>query len=269
MVGFPRWLGYYIGMEFSPLPVMPSYRRSSRKALGRWAAFIVTLCAAINFPGQLRAQTVLLNPIADTTRNFTYGNLSFAISACNFTLMGASTSCSSDSIEMETVSTGRGGTEIEIVSPTGSYAQSAGAPITSLSFKMTISDLTGSRGLSSVTNILSATVNNSADNLLVSSVLSGFNVATSPGSAISNLGTFTTSASFALTPSPVSFNVAIEMDTSGARSGDVLTFNNVKLLFQPAPEPASIAVFLTGLGGLAAVRRRFVSRSGGKASTKP
>jgi hypothetical protein len=197
-----------------------------------------------------------------TSSNFTYGNLSFAIGSCSFTLMGSATSCSSDGTQIETVSSGRGGTEIEILSPTGSYAQAAGLANTILSFNMTVSDLTGSRGLSSITNILSATAGNSLDKSLISVALSGFNVSASPGSAVSNAGTLTTSASFALTKSPVSFNVSIALGTSGAQSGDTLTFNNVKLLFQPAPEPASIAVLLTGLGGLAAVRRRFRRKSG-------
>ena len=42
---------------------------------------------------------------------------------------------------------------------------------------------------------------------------------------------------------------------------DTLTLNNLKILFQPAPEPASIAVFLSALGALATCRRR-LRRSG-------
>jgi hypothetical protein len=219
------------------------------------AIFAVSFCAVIFGAGRTRAQTVLLDPISNTTTNFTYGHLSFSISGCSFVEMGASTPCSSDNTEIEAVSTGRGGTEIEIVSTAGSYAQSAGTANNNLDFKLTVADLTGSKGLSSVSNILSAAVNNSADKSLVSSVLSGFNVAASPGSAISNAGTLNTSTSFALTASPVSFNVAINMDSSTAQKGDSLTFNDAKILFQPAPEPASIALFMTGLGGIAAARQ--------------
>jgi hypothetical protein len=224
-------------------------------AARRCAIVAVSVCAVISGAGQARAQTVLLGTINNTTANFTYGNLSFSISGCSFIQMGASTPCSGDNTEIEAVSKGRGGTEIEIVSTMGSYAQSAGTGNNNLDFKLTVSDLTGSKGLSSISNILSAAVNNSADNSLVSSVLSSFNVAASPGSATSNAGTLTTSTSFALTLNPVSFNVAINMDSSAAHSGDTLTFNNAKLLFLPAPEPASIALFMTGLGGLAAARR--------------
>jgi hypothetical protein len=225
--------------------------------------FAVSFCALICGAGHARAQTVLLGTINNTTANFTYGNLSFSVSGCGFTLMGASTSCSSDNTEIEAVSKGRGGTEIEIVSTVGSYAQSAGMGNTNLDFKLTVSDLTGSKGLSSISNILSAGVNTSADNSLVSSVLGSFNVAASPGSAVSNAGTLTTSTSFALTPNPVSFNVAINIDSSAAHPGDTLTFNDVNLLFLPAPEPASIALFMTGLGGLAAARRWSRKRSTG------
>ena len=46
-----------------------------------------------------------------------------------------------------------------------------------------------------------------------------------------------------------------------ADGGFRLTLTNVALLFQPAPEPASIALFATGLVGLTAVRRRFFHRA--------
>ena len=232
------------------------------RAFKRCKALVVTLCVIAGLPGQLRAQTVLLRTIANTTTDFTYGNLSFGISGCSFIQMGATSSCSNDTTQIQAVFNGQGGTEFEIVSTVGSYSQSAGTANNNLSFKLTVSELPGSKGLSSITNILSASVNNSADNSLISSVLSNFNVATTPGSAVSNVGTLTTSASFALTPGPVSFNVAINMDSSGARPGDTLTFNNARLLFQPVSEPKSIAVLLTGLIGLAAIRGRYIRGPG-------
>lgn len=211
--------------------------------------------------GKAQAQTVRLDPIVNTTSNFTYGNLSFSISNCNFIYMGATTSCSSDNSEIEAVSTGRGGTEIEIVSAAGPQSQTAGEANTSLSFGLTVSDLPGAGGLSSITNKLSAAVNHSADDPLVSSVLSGFNVTASPGTVSSNAGALTTNTSFALTRSPVSFNVALNLDSAGAKKGDTLTLSNVEFVFTPAPEPASVAVLLIGLGGIVAARRRAVRRS--------
>jgi hypothetical protein len=222
-------------------------------ALSRRCAFLLAaLCVAAVVPHPVLAQ-VLINPIAVTSSNFTYGNLSFAITSCSFIFAGGSTSCGSDGSELIGVFSGRGGTEIELLSPSGAYTQSAGQANTSLSFAMTVSDRTGSRGLSSISNILTGSVNNSADNSLLSSVLSSASFAT----ATSNAGSLTSTASFALTKNPVSFNFSINLNTATAKAGDTLTLSNVKLLFQPAPEPASIAVLLTGLGGLAVMRRRF------------
>ena len=148
----------------------------------RYMVFAVAFWGFAACAGSAIAQTVLTDPVAVTSSNFIYGNLSFAITSCNFTYAGGSTSCSSDGTELEGISNGRGGTEIELLSPSGSYAQTAGQANTTLSFGLTVTDLTGSRGLSSISNILSASVNNSADNALVSSVLSGFNVSASPSS---------------------------------------------------------------------------------------
>jgi hypothetical protein len=246
-----------------PIPPRQAARAElSASALAKCLIVLVALYCAGAASRPVSAQTVLINPITVTSSNFIYGNLSFAITGCNFIFAGGSTSCGSDGSELIGVFSGRGGTEIELLPTAGSYLQSAGTANTSLSFNMTVSDLSKSRGISSVSNILAASVNNAADNALVYSKLSGFNVTSS--TATSFVGSLTSTASFALTQNPVSFNVTIHLDTLSARLGDTLTLANVKLLFQPAPEPASIAVLLTGLGGLAMIRRRMAGRARGK-----
>jgi hypothetical protein len=98
--------------------------------------------------GSSCAQTVLLNPLNVTTTNFTYGDLSFAVTSCNFISLGATTSCASDGLEIESVSNGRGGTEIEVAPIIGSLVRTAGLANTSLTFGLKITDLAGSHGIS-------------------------------------------------------------------------------------------------------------------------
>lgn len=256
VIYFPRQGGYVPRMGFF-FPrrrcVLMGHRAVTALKL---FVFLVTGLLGLSAADPVRAQTILANPIATTTPAFTYGNLSFAITSCSFIYLGSTQSCSTDGTEIESVFSGRGGTEIEILPTSGSYTQTGGLGNTSLSFGLSVTPLKGSNGISSVSNILNGTVLNPADNGRLTSVLSSFSVAASPATITSQPGALTSTTNFSLTKGTLSFNVALNLNTFGASALDTLKLNNVKLLFTPAPEPASIGILLVGVGGLASLRHR-------------
>jgi hypothetical protein len=169
---------------------------------------------------------------------------------------------SGDLVDVIAVSNGRGGTEIELASSTAGQSSiissAPGAPDKTLSFTLSVADKTGSKGLSSITDILTAssTATHGQDNSLISSTLSSFNGVTNLNSpsVSSEIGSLSSSDTFTLTKNPVALNVSINFNSASAVG--TLTLSNIKLLLNPAPEPASIALFLTGVAGLTAMRRR-------------
>jgi hypothetical protein len=162
------------------------------------------------------------------------------------------------------------GSEIEIEGdPPASaiFSGAAGGAQDGTTLGITVGQITGSKGISSVTDIVNGSLavsTDTADKSLVSSALSSFGnplTNVSPSSATSNLSTPSTTVNFTNTLSSFSFDDQILDSTGSGTPGDTLTLTNVALLFQPAPEPASIAMFATGLVGLTAVRRRFFHRA--------
>jgi hypothetical protein len=161
------------------------------------------------------------------------------------------------------------GAEIDIEGdPPGSaiFSGAAGGTQYGNTLVVSVGQVTGSNGISSVTNIVSGSLavsTDTADKNLVSSALSSFSNSltnVTPATVTSNLSTTSTTVGFTNTLGSFTFDDQFLDSTGSGTPGDTLTLTNVALLLQPAPEPASIALFATGLMGLTAARQRFFRR---------
>ena len=221
------------------------------------AACVFGSVPAIGAVGQVQAATpttLAIGIVVGTA--YTYGDTTFTFSGC----------ASCDDLKLLGITNGRAGTAIEIErkTPASFILQNhANAADSALSFALTVGSNTGSHGISSVTNTVtgSAISGSTADQGRVQSVLS----------AITGTGTVgggSLTSTLAATPAAVtwpnqaaSFSLTETLNTNSKNAANTLTLTNVQLLFNPAPEPASIALFATGLIALTAARRRFGRRS--------
>ncbi|HEX4366911.1 MAG TPA: PEP-CTERM sorting domain-containing protein [Rhodopila sp.] len=235
----------------------------------KYASSGIALLAVLGVAGPACAQTVALSTSSATQivagTIYQFGDTTFSFTC--------TTGCSS--LALLGVTNGDG-SEIEIEgNPPSSviFSGAAGGTQYGNTLGITVGQITGSKGISSVTNIVSGSLavsGDTADENLVSSGLSSFSnplTNVSPASATSNLSTPLTTVSFNNSLSSFSFDDQLLDSTGSGKPNDALTLTNVALLFQPAPEPASIALFATGLIGLTAARRRFSRCAKRKAAT--
>jgi hypothetical protein len=118
------------------------------KGVRTFAALAFASCAFIGVTGQVRAQTLLnaSNPAA-----FTFGNQKFTVTGC---LFNGATCAGSSNAEIVDQFSGRGGTELVIKGVTSAiYAGTGGY---TLSFNLAVAPLTGTAGISKITDTLTA-----------------------------------------------------------------------------------------------------------------
>jgi hypothetical protein len=205
------------------------------------------------------AQTVLTTAITAGT-TYTYGNTTFKFASCS----GSTSTCGL--VELLGIKNGRGGTEIAIeVNPSlQSYIFANDGSNQSGNFVLTIGTKIGTRGISSVTNIVNGSDGGiTANDSKVTSVLSSITgTGTVGGGSLTSRLNETPVPAVTWPLQTTSFTLTDTLNLNGVGvPGTALRLTNVHLLFQPAPEPASLAVLATGLAGLAGVGRRFRRRT--------
>jgi hypothetical protein len=227
---------------------------------------------------QGRAQTVIL----DNSHSLALYGLTFSVSSCTIT----GTTCAAAGLDLSGVAAGRGNIEFEVVNPSGSSNAILSRALTSASGSSTLQFTIGVAQTSGQPNTLAtsaALIDTGIRNYTCASGHSGCSATASASLNFSNITITTDPLTQALTSvqpgsqistSPTdtatgdhtfSFVETLTLTTQGNGTYNTvgtLQLNTVAVLFRAAPEPASMAVMMVALGGLAVVRRRRGASSG-------
>jgi hypothetical protein len=188
---------------------------------------------------------------ASSGNGYSYANLGFSFSTC--TING--NACASNTrIQLAGISSVRGTRTFDIMSTVSQTTNILIGNNKSLTFSLLVTPLTGSAGVSSI-QVSTFGSSSTGDNTLVSATATGAPGLT-PASVVGILGT-PGSGTQTFVPVGSSETINMSLNTGGVGT---LRLLDVKLLFYAAPEPASIALFLSGLAGLTVARRRFKLR---------
>jgi hypothetical protein len=226
---------------------------------GALTAFAVLLAA-----GSASAQvSTALSP----GNSISFDGLTFTVLSCNVSIMAVSqNNCGTGNVMTQVITSS--GAEIEFLNPTsGSLISlvSAGGTNTNqwsdLTVNITVTPtVSGSR--TSVTSLSAAVTgsvtNTSTENSKVTASVTptpGYPGGASLAAVIASIGTPVSSTFSWLSPMEVTYDLRANA-SRGTSAGDVLTLANTTTIFNPAPEPASIALLATGVSGLIATRRK-------------
>ncbi len=187
--------------------------------------------------------------------SITFGNTTFTLGSCGYQLNnGASTNCNNDDIEIS-VTTARHSITINYVnsvspgSPLLSQATSNGC--TCIQFELTVANA-GGLSSASVSSTGYGKAGTSLDDW-VETYGSGTKLAQAQ---ISTNGYQTVSSTWTTTGNPTSLNLELGLGVNAAYQAGVVSLTGGSVSFATAPEPATITLLLTGIGGLAVARSR-------------
>ncbi len=188
----------------------------------------------------------------------TLGDFTLSLSACSYILNSVTqASCSADNTDVNLSVNSRGNVltmtylnQSKATAPLMNQASAAGC--TCVYYTL---DLTSTAPISSA--LLSDSGYNSQSGNVLNSQATFTSVSGSPAIAatIPN-GVSSATASYAFASNTNSVDINLGLGQNGAFNGDTLSLNHATVVFTAAPEPATVLVFLTGLAGLVAVRRK-------------
>jgi hypothetical protein len=228
--------------------------------LRRVAILSLFLIAAASHVWAQTGSTIIQNG-----KSMAYDGYTFTISNCAYgvnttTLTGSCTGNST--IDLVGMNQSRGGFTLQVqnAAGTGSAAlsETSTAKQSYLSFTVTVSgagpQISGATltGTGVVTNCAS-----SCSSTVTTSIAAMGSTMNDPWVAASGSKSYNTSTSFApMSLNTVAFNENLDLNSAGVVSGATLSLTSVALRMTRAPEPASIAILLCGVGGLTLARRR-------------
>ena len=241
--------------------------------LQRWIGCAVVALGAVGLCHPAAAQSPVALLVGST---ITVDGLQMTVGSCKLTLLGVSQSdCSTGHLQISALTGPGAGIEIS-----GDGTGSNGANIFSLAqnacagfpaacddvnFTLNIVGVDPKTTVSSAAMTLAAVVGSSNDLLNASG---GENILNSSGTVVAHVAANPSStgnpviANGSTSFSPMSsFSVNKDLALHSS-TGEALTLSYVTQLYTPAPEPVSIGIFLVGLAGLGAARRRAAASAG-------
>jgi len=203
-----------------------------------------------------------------------YG-LRFSVTACTFVSLGTTTACSSDGVVLQGIQSGRDTISLQLIksdlNPNSIALSVPGNTTTTTSLTFTVhvqpsGAYVGTQASSAILKGAGAYHQQGGGSSTFTTVESGGPFGTHPSITWANLASPGTQS-----PGSLQQNLTSAMSTfnftetitlkSNSNAGSILSLNTLTMKFYTTPEPASVAVFLLGLGGLAVARRRRMFRS--------